>query len=380
MKSFSLLTILFGFLSMMNAQITVTNSTFPAVGDKLKLVENSNFSGQLNMGNVSGPQVWDFSALNSGRQYTESYVDPKTGVDAATFPDANMMLQTNGEEEYFKTSANAMTSLGLGGENQLLGSNVAVRYIKQPTFRSAPLTFIGATKSESSFRLHLSSDIFPDTLLASFGAFAPDSIRIEFSSTSTGLMDAFGTLKMQGKSIDVLREKSAVVSKTKVFLKVPLLGWQGLEFLLSIAQVEVPDFIKPLIGDRKSTDYKFYSNSHKEILVSARYDSLDVLEELIFADLGGISSTEVSSIENTFSLYPNPVSEMLILSTPSWKEGLYLVTIADISGKMVYAEPCQLNPDQAKQINVSKFGPGTFVLTVRDQNNTFTASSTFVSQ
>ena len=88
----------------------------------------------------------------------------------------------------------------------------------------------------------------------------------------------------------------------------------------------------------------------------------------------------MTSLENTFSLYPNPVSEMLILSTPSWKEGMYLVTIADISGKMVYAEPCQLNPDQAKHINVSKFGPGTFVLTVRDQNNTFTASSTFVSQ
>lgn len=380
MKSFSLLTILFGFLSMMNAQITVTNSTFPAVGDKLKLVENSNFSGQLNMGNVSGPQVWDFSALNSGRQYTESYVDPKTGVDAATFPDANMMLQTNGEEEYFKTSANAVTSLGLGGENPLLGSNVAVRYIKQPTFRLAPLTFIGATKSEGSFRLELSTDIFPDTLLASFEPFAPDSIRIEFSSTSTGLMDAFGTLKMQGKSIDVLREKSSVISKTKVSLKVPLIGWQTLEFLLSFAQAEVPDFIKPLIADRKSIDYKFYSNSHKEILVSARYDSLDVLEELIFADLGGISSTEVTSLENTFSLYPNPASEMLILSTPSWKEGLYLVTIADISGKMVYAEPCQLSPDQAKHFNVSKFGPGTFVLTVRDQNNTFTASSTFVSQ
>ena len=35
---------------------------------------------------------------------------------------------------------------------------------------------------------------------------------------------------------------------------------------------------------------------------------MTVLEELIFADLGGISSTEVTSLENTFSLYPNPVS------------------------------------------------------------------------
>lgn len=379
MKYLNILFVLSAIHLGLNAQITITNSTFPVVGDKLKLVNKTSFSGSLNMGNVSGPQVWDFSSLNSGAKFTEEYKSASTGQDAASFPDAQMVLSLDNQEEYFKSSATAITSLGLGGENPLLGSAVVVRYTKQPTYRSAPLTFIGATKSDGAFNIKLSTDIFPDSLLASLGNFKPDSVRIEFTTTSTGLMDAYGVLNMQGKSIDVLREKSTVSTKTNVFLKVPLLGWQSLDLLLQIAQASIPDFIKSLIGSRHYTDYKFYSNSHKEILVSARYDSLNVLDELIFADLGGVTSVNDQKEIDAFSLYPNPSTEFINVVIPNtWKEGSYLITISDLAGKPVYAEPCQLTPAQNKQIKINNFAKGVYFLTLRDQFNTFTATSKFV--
>lgn len=379
MKYLNILFVLSAIHLGLNAQITITNSTFPVVGDKLKLVNKTSFSGSLNMGNVSGPQVWDFSSLNSGAKFTEEYKSASTGQDAASFPDAQMVLSLDNQEEYFKSSATAITSLGLGGENPLLGSAVVVRYTKQPTYRSAPLTFIGATKSDGAFNIKLSTDIFPDSLLASLGNFKPDSVRIEFTTTSTGLMDAYGVLNMQGKSIDVLREKSTVSTKTNVFLKVPLLGWQSLDLLLQIAQASIPDFIKSLIGSRHYTDYKFYSNNHKEILVSARYDSLNVLDELIFADLGGVTSVNDQKEMDAFSLYPNPSTEFINVVIPNtWKEGSYLITISDLAGKPVYAEPCQLTPAQNKQIKINNFAKGVYFLTLRDQFNTFTATSKFV--
>lgn len=379
MKYLNILFVLSAIHLGLNAQITITNSTFPVVGDKLKLVNKTSFSGSLNMGNVSGPQVWDFSSLNSGAKFTEEYKSASTGQDAASFPDAQMVLSLDNQEEYFKSSATAITSLGLGGENPLLGSAVVVRYTKQPTYRSAPLTFIGATKSDGAFNIKLSTDIFPDSLLASLGNFKPDSVRIEFTTTSTGLMDAYGVLNMQGKSIDVLREKSTVSTKTNVFLKVPLLGWQSLDLLLQIAQASIPDFIKSLIGSRHYTDYKFYSNSHKEILVSARYDSLNVLDELIFADLGGVTSVNDQKEIDAFSLFPNPTTEFINVVIPNtWKEGRYLITITDLAGKPVYAEPCQLVPTQIKQIKTNNFAKGVYFLTLRDQFNTFTATSKFV--
>lgn len=379
MKYLSILFVLSAIHLGLNAQITITNSTFPVVGDKLKLVNKSSFTGNLNMGNVSGPQVWDFSVLNSGAKYTEEYKSASTGQDAASFTDAQMVLILDNQEEYFKSSATAITSLGLGGQNPLLGSAVVVRYTKQPTYRSAPLTFIGATKSDGAFNIKLSTDIFPDSLLASLGSFKPDSVRIEFVSTSTGLMDAYGTLKMQDKSIEVLREKATVTTKTNVYLKVPLLSWQSLDFLLQLAGGSIPDFIKGLIGSQKYTDYKFYSNSHKEVLVSARYDSLNVLDELIFADLGGVTAVKDQNNVDAFSLFPNPNTEFVNLIIPdTWKQGSYLITISDLAGKPVYAEPCQLTPGQSKQIKTNNFAKGIYFLTMRDQFNTFTATTKFV--
>lgn len=176
-----------------------------------------------------------------------------------------------------------------------------------------------------------------------------------------------------------MREKSAVTTKTNVFLKVPLLGWQSLDLLLQIAQASIPDFIKGLIGSRKYTDYKFYSNSHKEVLVSARYDSLNVLDELIFADLGGVTSVKDQKEIDAFNLFPNPSAELINIDIPdTWKEGSYLITITDLAGQSVYAEPCQLTPGQSKQIKTNSFAKGVYFLTLRDQFNTFTATTKFV--
>lgn len=378
MKSIYLV-LMFCILSFaFQAQITVTNATFPASGDKLKLAENSAFSGTLNLGNVGGPQVWDFSVLNTGNVYTESYQKASNGKDAGSYTDADMFIDTDGQEEYFKTSATKIEGLGFGGTNPIFGAPVVVRYTKRPILRSAPLTFIGSTSSTGEFKLFLPASVFPDTLLSAFGSFAPDSVRIEFVSSKTGLMDAYGTLKMQGKSVEVLREKAAVKSQTKIFLKVPLLGWQNLDFLLSIAQIEVPEFIDGFLGLNETTEYNFYSNTHKEVLVSASYDSLNVLENLVFADLGGVTSSTKDINVLSVGVYPNPVSDILKIQTPEWKKGMYLITISDIAGKIVYAEPTELNSDTTKEVNVSKLDKGIYLLSIRDQFNTFTGTAKFI--
>lgn len=381
MKNFKIVFLLSLIAISLDAQITVTNATFPAAGDNLKLAENSSITETINVGNVAGPQVWDFSMLNRGRKFEESYQDAKSGKDAASFTDATVVLTQNGQEEYYRITDQKMEGLGFGGDNPIFGAPVVVRYSKRPTVRTAPLEFIGSTKSDGEFRIQLPANVFPDSILNGIPAtFRPDSVRISFISSSTGLMDAFGTLNMQDKSIEVLREKAQITSQTKIFLKVPIFGWQDIEQLIGIVNISLPDFIKRFLGVQKSTQYNFYSNNHKEILVSASYDSLNVLDELIFADLGGVISSTAEINDLQFSVYPNPTTNVLKLHTPELKAGQYLVTLSDITGRTIYAEIAQLNPTIDKEINTELINKGMYILTIRDQFNNFAISKKIMKQ
>jgi hypothetical protein len=70
------------------------------------------------------------------------------------------------------------------------------------------------------------------------------------------------------------------------------------------------------------------------------------------------------SIESTFSIYPNPASEMLTID--SKKGEINRVTITDMAGRMVYS--ASLSSMRRTQIDVSMLPAGTYVVTM--ENNT----------
>jgi len=366
----------FGLLMLVicaHSQITISNTSFPVIGDKLKMVENFNLTGNLNMGPVNGPQTWDFSSLNQGRLYEENYKDGKSGTDAAAFPDANLLVDIDGQVQYLKSSSSKIEVVGIGGANDFIDAPITIRYSKRPNLRIAPLNFINSTSSESEFRIDIGAKILPDSLLALI-PIAFDSIRIQFANSSKGVVDAYGTLKMQSKEFPVLREKVETNSETKVFLKIfglwidplPLLGGN------------IPGGFENLLGKDTTITYNFYTNTKKEILVSAEYDLRNNLQVVNFADVGGVLSSTSEYNAPNFTVYPNPTSDVLRIQTPNWKKGVYLISILDISGRTLYAEPSELQENLNKEINISAFEKGVYILTVRDKFNTFTSSAKFV--
>ncbi len=375
MKNVGLLIILlFGFFTV-NSQITITNATFPKVGDKLKYATLSGQGVTIDMLSNAGPRAWDFSVLNRGIKFEESYHLAKDGKDAAVFPDADMYYINGREERYIKSSNTKLEELGIGGVNPLFNVPLAIRYTSRPAIRQAPLSFVSSTKSVSSWNIALSGSVFPDSLLASFPAgFKPDSVKIQFSSETNGLMDAYGTLKMQGHTFEVLREKARVESSTDVFIKVGFLGWINISAAAQFG-ISLPEFIQRFLGKRVSTEYRYYSNDKKEILVNAVYDDKDAFQSVTFADLGQVSATE-NIINKTFvDIYPNPASDFLTIQTGEWEDGMYLFTLTDINGKPVYAEPAMLRAGENKKVDISKLSMGTYFLTIRDQFNQKAATS-----
>lgn len=380
MRHFIFFVIVLWFCVSVQAQITITNTTFPKAGDVLKYAENTSPSYTLDLKTNAGPLQWEFNMLTSGRKIQESYLDPKTGKDAALFADADIMLKEEDQEEYYKSSATKIEALGFGGINPIFNAPVVVRYIKRPALRQAPLSFISSVNTDGEFRIAIPASVFPDSILTIFPpGFKPDSIRVEFVTTTASIMDAYGKLQMQGQNLDVLREKASETSQTKISVKIGFLGWQNLETLIGLfPTISLPPFIKQFLGVNKTTTYNFYNNTKKEILVSATYDSLNVLETVVFADFGNVINAVKDSEGPSFSLYPNPVSDMVSINTSNWEDGMYLITITDLTGKIVYAEPTYLSGQSPKQINTTNLNSGVHILTIRDQFNKKSGSTRMV--
>jgi Secretion system C-terminal sorting domain len=356
-----------------SAQITVTNATFPKIGDTLKTVVSFDFEGNLPLGTTGGPKVWDFSMLNGGINQREIYLHPSEGKDASSFPEATMLLISDGQEIYLKSSATKLEGLGFGGANQFFDAPLVVKYSKRPVLRTAPLEFINNTSSTGEFRIDISSNIIPDTLLASL-PIKPDSIRIQFSNEIKGLTDAFGNLKIQGQNFDVLRQKVENISQTQLFIKIfgiwidplPLLGGN------------IPGGFGDFLGKDTTITYNFISNTKKEILVSVDYNMSSELQSVTFADLGGVISSVQDIPFPDIKVYPNPVSDMLTFTTSDLPDGKYFITVSDIQGKIVYFDTATLRNNENKQINTTAFRDGMYVLTLRNQNNSLNSSIKFV--
>jgi hypothetical protein len=357
-------------------QITVTNTTFPILGDTLKTVVNNNFKGTLNMGNVAGPQVWDFSMLNSGTKQNEIFLNPSKGKDASAFPDATMLLIAGTQEQYLKSSPTKIEVLGYGGQNPIFGVPLVVKFTKRPVYRAAPLNFITSTTSTSEFKVDLSTNIIPDTLLAGL-PLKPDSLRILFTNTSKGLFDGFGSLKMQNKTYDVLREKSESISETKLLVKVFGI-WLDPSTLFG---GNLPGGIGGFLGKDTTITYNFYSNQKKEILVSADYNTRNLLQSVTFADLGGITSaTSEVNIAPQMSVYPNPADQVIHIAGIAGKDSKYLISIADLTGRIVHFETALLYSGELKDIQIGHFTPGVYVVSIIDQFRSSVSSVRFVKK
>jgi len=373
MKNIIIVSIYLFCLFSLSAQTIITNATFPKVGDTLKTVVNSNFSGNLEIGTTGGPKNWDFSTFTSGVKQQEIYLNPVSGNDASAFPDANLMILSNGQEIYIKSSATKLEGLGFGGANQFFDAPIVVKYNKIPVLKTAPLEFINSNSTLGEFRIDLSASIIPETLLTNF-PLKPDSIRIQFSNSVKGLTDAYGSLKLQGQTFDVLREKVENISQTQLFVKIlgiwidpiPLLGGN------------IPGGFGDFLGQDTTITYNFLSNAKKEILVSIDYNTSNELQSVTFADLGGVITSTKQSPDEPFTIYPNPASDILKFKSSDLKEGKYFITISDINGKVVYFEKAMLSQGENKQINTSFLPDGHYVLSLRNQFNTYFKSAKFI--
>lgn len=216
-----------GFCTGINAQITVTNSVFPVVGDTLRY----NFGNQPGAINQiftppGGNQVWDLSNLQPSQIWNQIIKDPQTGTAPASFPGASVLFNpvNSSSEVYWQVTGTQVLDMGYYGLDPL-GLGLTLLFINQPGLEQswAPVNFFDIHQSTANVLTAFDAPIAPPVLLN----LAPtaDSFRIRVTYQRIASIDAYGTLAIPGGSFDVLRKKQTEYKSVAVDVKVAPLGW-----------------------------------------------------------------------------------------------------------------------------------------------------------
>ncbi len=371
MKQLSLL-----FLSLVwtsvSSQIVLTNVLTPAVGDSFYYAIDTNFQSVTIT--PAGPnQHWDFKHLKRFTSRSDVYRNPSTGDNKASFPTADIMGMQGVNELYYKLYANRIELLGTGTRNgggPFPGIGGATVYSKPVIVQRFPQHYQDTLSYQTTNSIKLAADIIPDSILNTL-PIKPDSFRVNFNARFKKEVDAWGTLSLPFKTWNVLREKQVTTNTTTVDAKVAFFGWIDITTLAS-------GLFAGFFGSFTSYSYAFVSNETKGLIALVNTDSTDNVQNVQFKPDDKI----ILKADNTVSLqilniFPNPALDEIYCSTGRLPLGQYQLTLIDMQGKSNLIQSIQVINSDGFNLNVKLLPAGSYILQLKDQQNTTYHSGIF---
>lgn len=367
MKKNILLIIFHLFCISLVAQITVTNATFPQIGDTLRTARDG--SPNINLQSAGENISWDFSSLD-GPIFENIILDPSEGASVSTFPNATLLMgQPPVGETYFETTSSTYTSLGFAGQDPIgIGLDVVFKNNPPLVERNAPLNYNDDNNSNSDVRVVFAWDDLPSEITDSLGGglpITPDSIAIIVETSQQDDVDAWGTVTLPNGNYDVLRVRRWNERETKVEAFLPVFGgfWQDITDVLTSI---IPD--NPaggsFLGKDTTLTYHFYNDASKEEIAVVTVDPVN--ETPINATFKSTNQTTsiIKLYKNKPSIhaYPNPAIDKVQFDLVNVPKGKYDLNIYNILGVKVWSRECQFyNSADTIQLDVNDFKKGTYL-------------------
>jgi hypothetical protein len=360
------------FGNLLIAQVTVTNATFPAVGDTLKTATDLNPSG-VTITAPAGNSSWDFSSLKISLAETFAFRNANEG--SISVPGANMFVAIGqNSEAYYNVSATKLELIGVLGPDPL-GFTMDALYKFSPPLveRRAPLTYPAVNNSSSALNIPFKTSDLPPFLVAILDSLpgpTPDSFRIKIKLDRTDFVDAWGKLAIPGGTYDVLREKSTETTETRIEIKVPLIGWWDITDLFPI----------PNTGGNTSISYTFWNDVAKEPIAIVQMDSTGAnVEQVTFKNNGVLSAGEDEpTVVPTVRISPNPVVSDARFEFLNVAQGDYTLQIINLKGEVVLEKNLRLNISYVESVDMSALATGQYFYTLSDKKGSILASGKLV--
>lgn len=247
-----------GICTSIKAQITVTNTTFPVVGDVLSF----SFDANPNILALTPPgfQNWDYSNLNAETTQQQIFQDPSMGTVSASFPEATLLYIDGNFEYYYKVTNQEIQLLGYYGPDPIgLGFTTIIRYNPPFVVRRAPMNFFDSKATSSGVLQAFAPDASPEVQeKVDLLPFNPDSLRLRIAVSRFDAVEAFGDLTIPGGTFPVLREKRTQYRERRLDAKVPPLGW------LDVTDIAIQYLGLTALGVDTTVTYNFFNDCSKE--------------------------------------------------------------------------------------------------------------------
>ncbi len=361
---------LFTFLKFATAQITVTNTSFPLLGDSL-LFFTDDKPQTFDMSSVGGNQTWDFSSLKKINPSTRLMKDAKICDIDKKFTDAEFCQEESNFNIFYNVKSSAFEVIGIQGN--LFGGNQfnipnSSRYTPAQIIRRSPMKFFDVNNTSFNQRFAFSTAALPDSLLGQAAGLL-DSIRVSLASTRLDVVDAWGTCKIPAGVYEVLREKRTQVTETKLEAH-SFLGWIDLSTILG-GQGGGAGGLGDLIGKDTTISFHFVNNKSKEDIAvlsfNTKMEPTDAVFKRLYDPTASIDLTEANS---KIFVSPNPAKDQTTLHLNNFKTGKYYVALTSINNhsfeRKVDIEVISNN--QKIQLDISKFSNEIVIINIFDRN------------
>ena len=344
------------------SQITVTNSTFPEVGDTLNLAIQTN--PDIQMGIPGGPFVWDYTNLDA--QLEQQLVFRPASEGTLNVPGASLFAAIpGGIENYYSSSPNAFFLIAVKGPvGQVFGVESTFKYNPPRQERKAPLHYLDVYTSTSNLLIPFSTENIPSAIIDSLGLpVVPDSIRLRIASQLTDEVDAYGMVRLPHGDFNALRVKRTEAINTRVDVLLPFFGWQD------VTDVLISGGLIPGLGNDTRHSYLFFSDTEKEVLVEASMDSTGQnVQQVIFKNDDPVSAVDehATGVSTPIECFPNPFSASLYLKANPEISSHLEVDLFTPEGKLL--QRISLAPGETKTLGPAEFqnAPSSYFFQVLD--------------
>lgn len=355
-KTFLLIITTLSFCISVNAQITVNNNTFPALGDTLIFA----FDASPNINAFTPPgggQTWDFSSLRVDFTQQQIFQNPTAGTASAEFPGANLLYLNGTVENYLQVTNQTVTLLGYYGTDPVgIGFNAAIRYNPPIVETRAPTNFFDINQISSGILYPFSSSVIPDVIRQQL-PFTPDSLRIRIAVNRLDVVDAWGDVTIPGGTYPVLREKRTTYRETRLDAKIQPLGW------LDVTDVVIQAVGLSSLGVDTTVTYNFFNNTSKEPIAIVTLNRDQATPRLVQYKTNALT-TDVTQLEQEnldFSAFPNPASDKVFLGLENVKSGQYNLKIYNLLGAEVWSKSYQITGNQFNvEVDISQLETGSY--------------------
>lgn len=357
-------------LNLLSAQITITNSVFPVIGDTLKYATDNNPSASINPATPpGGNQVWDFSELDADENDMVVYRSPNGGQYAGDFPGADVaVIGTNGETYYNATNTQFQVLGYAGADPANFGLNVVAQFAPALVERRAPVNFFDINSSLSSLRLTFPTDQPPlDTIFDNLPVNI-DSMRVKIDTDRLDVVDGWGNCLIPGGNYPVLRQKRTEYQSTgiDVYVNLGFFGqWVDLSTLVGGGG------LGNFIGTDTTVTYRFLSNTEKEeIAVAEMNNEQNAVRSVQFKDAETVSDFEPVFGEApgnaSIQAFPNPAVEWVRFDCANLPKDTYTLKLFNAIGRMVWKQDYQIAGNRSIRIELESFKKGTYLYSLVD--------------